>query len=213
MSGLEDAALEFRLTYEGPLTPDKNKGSPAQRGLRATEKQRIRKVFHAQLKRLWEIAPALVDNGDSNSFLVTQHPIDHMPAALAEKFKRGAYRYVPLVTREIEVSCSIDVLCLRADGPGALISAGDIDNRMKTLFDALAMPRDEGQLGEFKFPADGEDPFFCLLEDDSLLSRVTIETDTILKPVSDPPSLNDARVIITVRLGLLRLTPSNIHLG
>jgi hypothetical protein len=44
----EDATMRFHLTYEGLLYGSSTK-SP-----RAKHKQEIRKVFHRQLKRLWE---------------------------------------------------------------------------------------------------------------------------------------------------------------
>jgi hypothetical protein len=44
----EDATMRFHLTYEGSLHGSSTK-SP-----RARHKQEIRKVFHRQLKRLWE---------------------------------------------------------------------------------------------------------------------------------------------------------------
>jgi hypothetical protein len=31
-------------------------------------------------------------------------------------------------------------------------------------------------------PGDGEDPFFCLLEDDKQVSHISVETDTLLYP-------------------------------
>ena len=44
----EDATMRFNLTYQGSLYGSSTK-SP-----RAKHKQEIRKVFHRQLKRLWE---------------------------------------------------------------------------------------------------------------------------------------------------------------
>jgi hypothetical protein len=97
------------------------------------------------------------------------------------------------------MNCSIDVLYLRNECPGSVIKAGDIDNRLKTLFDALQMPKDEKQLGEYTAPELDENPFYCLLEDDSLIVRAAVETDTLLAPVSKNPDTNDARVIIRVK--------------
>jgi hypothetical protein len=96
--------------------------------------------------------------------------------------------------------CSIEVLFLRTDPPGSVFSAGDIDNRLKTLFDGLLIPKEANQLGSYSSPGVGEDPFFCLLEDDSLITSVAVETDTLLAPTSNPPDPSDARVIVTVRV-------------
>jgi hypothetical protein len=35
----------------------------------------------------------------------------------------------------------LNILFLRADIPGKVVQSGDIDNRLKTLFDALRMPQ------------------------------------------------------------------------
>ncbi len=118
---------------------------------------------------------------------------------------------MPLVTRELELFCNIEVLFLRRGDPGGIISAtGDIDNRLKTLFDALTVPRDALQLGPYKNPAPSRSPFFCLLEDDSLITKASVETDTLLGAVSDPPNPNYVRVVITVRIKPARINADNI---
>ncbi len=50
--------MQFRLTYQGLLLAETNKGELL--NARATHKHGIRKQFHHQLKRLWEISPYLV---------------------------------------------------------------------------------------------------------------------------------------------------------
>ena len=124
------------------------------------------------------------------------------------------YRFVPLVTRELELLCSVEVLFLRFGNTGGVINrVGDIDNRLKTIFDALSMPRDANQLGPFTSPEDGEDPFFCLLQDDSVITKASVESDTLLEPISDAPNENDARVVITIRLRPGRINASNLGFG
>jgi hypothetical protein len=115
------------------------------------------------------------------------------------------------VTRDLELFCNLEILYLRQGPPGNLITpAGDVDNRLKTLFDALSMPRDASQLGKYVTPDEGETPFFCLLEDDSVITKASVESDTLLQPLSAMPDPNDARVIITVRLRPGRLTSENV---
>ena len=84
---------------------------------------------------------------------------------------------------------------LRLGEPGGLLSAGDLDNRVKTLFDALRKPKSKSELGGV-VPAEDEDPFFCLLEDDSLITHTNVETDTLLEPVEGLPS--DVRIVVAV---------------
>jgi hypothetical protein len=108
--------------------------------------------------------------------------------------------------------CSVEILYLRLGEPGNIFKpnrVGDIDNRLKTLFDAMTLPRDAGQVGGFTSPEPDEIPFFCLLEDDSVITRATVESDVLLQAVSDPPDPNDARVIISVKIRPGRLNSEN----
>jgi hypothetical protein len=60
-----------------------------------------------------------------------------------------------------------------------MIHAGDLDNRIKTLLDALKIPNDK-ELPSGAKPSGTENPFFCLLEDDSLITHIRIITDRLL---------------------------------
>src|SRR6266849_6098917 len=65
--------------------------------------------------------------------------------AAGQKLKKpvliGGKQFVPLVRQSLALACSLDILFLRREEPGSLIlQGGDIDNRIKTLFDALKMP-------------------------------------------------------------------------
>jgi hypothetical protein len=72
---------------------------------------------------------------------------------------------------------------LRPEPPGAIITqAGDIDNRLKTLFDALRYPKKMDELPKGATPDESEKPFFCLLEDDILITGVSVRTDVLLEP-------------------------------
>ncbi|MEG3144566.1 hypothetical protein U1839_07855 [Sphingomonas sp. RT2P30] len=207
-SNLEDG-LQFRLTYQGLLLAENNRGAIT--NARADHKQMIRKAFHRQLKRLWSISPFLSLSEQPNSHKVGWPNVAKTSVpALANRFARNGYNFVPLITRDLNVSCEVSVLFLRNDPPGSVIKSGDIDNRLKTLFDALTMPSDGAQLGKFTTPDEDEIPFFCLLEDDCLITKASVESDTMLEPVNiDDPS-NSARVIVTIRTGLLRVSSDNI---
>jgi hypothetical protein len=84
---------------------------------------------------------------------------------------------------------------------------------MKTIFDALRLPSNRDELGGYVSPVEGEEPFFCLLEDDSLISHAAIETDTLLQPTGASWQANDARLVVTIRLSPYRVTFGNIVFG
>lgn len=199
--------MEFRLTYEGRLLGASRTNS------RAAHKHEIRRIFHRQLAHLFKLHPAFVGvqptsqeeldqlgKSGAASLMFTRAHQDQRYRNRLKEFERGAYQFFPLVTRSLSLLCSVQVLFLRPDLPGGIISSGDIDNRMKTIFDALRIAHGVSELGGFETPAEDERPFFCLLEDDSLINHAAIETDTLLQPIGNEWDANDARLIITVRL-------------
>jgi hypothetical protein len=96
----------------------------------------------------------------------------------------GLYRFVPLVSPELHLICELRIFLLKPEPPGTIITqAGDIDNRLKTLFDALRVPT-AGEIPSKLEPHPDEDPFFCLLENDSLISKISVETDRLLTRTS-----------------------------
>jgi hypothetical protein len=208
--------MEFRLTYEGLLM-----GS-SRNSKRTAHKHEIRRVFHRQLRRLFVLHPAYANcQPTTNDAVETATEARALELTAAHKvyldrldqFERCGYRFFPLATRDLALLCSIHILFLRPDTPGGVIRSGDIDNRMKTIFDALRVPTSRDELGGYDTPQDDEDPFFCLLEDDSLVSHASIETDTLLQPTGDEWRENDARLVITVGLSPYRVTWGNIGFG
>jgi hypothetical protein len=91
----------------------------------------IRRALHPQLRELWTHPPLdshaegwLSDDPDPNELSVVTHV--------------GAFRCAPLVCEPLKLFAELDVVLLRPTTPGALIrQGGDIDNQLKTLFDAL----------------------------------------------------------------------------
>jgi len=188
--------LRFHLTYEGPLRGSFNGEK------RASEKHTIRKEFHRQLRNLWKTPP--LNRMFQTIHLVTVNAGPKSETRLDYLYKNYARlngHFIPLVTEDMGVWCGIDVLFLRSGKPGKVFKSGDIDNRMKTLLDALKMPEAMQDLGGQPFPAEDEDPFFCLLQDDGLVPKFSVEADTLLQPLDGGiPKDSDARLIITVEL-------------
>jgi hypothetical protein len=208
--------MEFYLTYEGPLNAtqrDPRDGEPPRHpeNLRAK-----RRHFHAQLREIWNVLPALqkervgelvleLEGGNPDPFLTKADE-------LAAHHAHYGFNFVPLVTQQLDLLCNLEILMLRPDRPGTTPWAGDIDNRLKTLLDALTIPvAGEGYANEQ--PKDDEKPLFVLLEDDKLLTKVSVETDRLLQPVSNPPRMDDVRVVIKVSVRPYSLHLWNIHMG
>lgn len=205
--------MEFHLIYKGPL-PSENRRNP-----RSREKHKVRKAFHKQLQELWKQNPLLrkqlewpviVMRTSANlvsypgpGVLQLLHADKENPRAkpwvehLADKHTKYGYRFVPLVLKEFGVTCSLDILFLRRDNPGNLIrTGGDIDNRIKVLLDGLKMP--DSEIRGFK-PEPHENPFFCLLEDDCLITGINVTTDRLLLPVGGDENVHDVLIEILVK--------------
>ena len=123
-----------------------------------------------------------------------------------QQFARFGYRFFRLAPTSMSLLCKIEILFLRPDPPGGLVKSADLDNRLKTLFDALRLPHNDAELGGHEVGED-EDPFFCLLEDDKLIDHVRVETDMLLQPTQDR---NDCKLVITVELQPYRVTNYNL---
>jgi hypothetical protein len=126
---------------------------------------------------------------------VNQHMIDAHLKTNAE----GGFRFLPLVNSYFGETCRLDILFLRCDIPGNLIQhGGDIDNRLKVLFDALRMPLNVAELAGAVPTADDADPFYCLLQDDKLVTEFSVMTDRLLTPKQTDKHEHDVHLILHV---------------
>lgn len=179
--------MRFTLTYRGPLPAS---GS-------AKQKHDLRRALHPQLKELWHHEP-LRDHRDKW--------INPQPAGDSESGRAlcttGNHAFVVLVKNDFRFVAELDVLILRPEPPGKILQGADIDNRLKTLFDALRYPDNTQELPPTWVPNIGENPLYCLLEDDGLITRVNVDTDRLL----DPTAPDEAA--LTVRVQVRARTPS-----
>ena len=209
----ESPDVEFRLVYEGPLK------AAGRAGTRVSEKHTIRKQLHKQLKYLWQAMPQLAmrtkdhlvlnpgrTTWDANKKIqsrsVASSDIQQsLLVTLGNSFERCGYKFVPLVNNRLKLYCGLDVIFLRRDMPGAPLirSGGDIDNRLKVLFDALRIPENCEELTGATKESDEDPYFYCLLEDDALISELTVTTDTLLTPY-EAGQESDVHLIIKVKV-------------
>ena len=221
-----EALMRFRLTYSGPLLSS----NPAAPEKRIEHKHDIRRKIHPQLRELWRTSRPLADKTirpdpaywgvlppNAESIFADMAPKVDIPysEALARCYEHCGYRYVPLVRKEIDLTCAVRVLVLRRDIPGAVLPGRDIDNRIKTLIDALTMPAPQQgppmKNGAPLLPDVEEDPFYVLLDDDRRISHLEVETDTALE-VSDvnPSDESFVRLVATIEIRPTRMTIFNL---
>lgn len=182
--------MEFTLTYRGEL-----KGNGDRQ-----HKHELRRYFHVQLTELWK-QPPLASRQEYAAELVK-------PGQMSLSISRGGFRFVPLVSPQLHAIAELGILMLRPGPPGHLLrGGGDIDNRLKTLLDALKVPEDNA-LPNGIGPQTSETPFFCLLEDDKLVTAIRVETDRLL----DYRDENEVILVIRVATRYTEATFGNIGL-
>ena len=185
--------MEFRLTYDGPLLAHRDDERLKKRKLHVHD---IRQKFHKQLKVLWEQHPILQSLISAPS---EYHQPPH-PPVMMRIFKDDGFNWLPIVNESNGLICKLDILLLRSGRPGAVL--WDIDNKVKTLFDALRKASGRSELGvgteDALKPTADEDPFYVLLEDDRLITHVSVTTDTLLQSVPNVRADEAARVVINV---------------
>lgn len=185
--------MEFTLHYRGELKA--NRGSK--------DKHILRRHFHSQLAILWQQAPL----SDRDDLLGLDKR--NLESSIIQSV--NGFDFAPLVCVKHHLVAELNITMLRPEPPGAIITqAGDIDNRLKTLFDALKMPKEPTALPNGEQPNDGETPFFCLLEDDNLITKVAVTTDRLLY---GDVSKSEVELMVHVTTKTIRATIANIGLG
>ena len=186
--------MEFVLRYRGPLA---STGGPQ-------DKHRIRCALHPQLDVLCQQEPLLTQarSDQIHEGLLKGRQVE-VPKPLGDVLffavPLGGFRFVPLVHRPHNLACSLDLIFLRRERPGAIVHGGDLDNRLKTLFDALRMPHDASELAGAA-PVNPGERMFCLLEDDSLITRVSVHTHQLLEPLTGNHGDSDVDLLMHVSI-------------
>ena len=211
--------LEFRLVYQGVLY-GADRDDP-----RSEHKHHIRRYLHKQLVKLWQTKYPLkgyterfVPPPISPGTFVTGQQVTSEPAikGISTQYQMGGKSFLPIVSKAWFLTCALDILILRRDH-FPVINSGDLDNRIKTLLDALRIPL----VGEY---CEGdEEPLYCLLEDDKLVAELKVTADLLLpqpEQVIENPritlsgeysaSVNHALALIHVMVKPTKMTMGNI---
>ena len=166
--------MEFYLKYDGPL---KSNAGPK-------DKHNIREYLYPQMKKLWDIKPL---KSCKDVFLTSGSKLSVLKEV-------DGVVFAPRVSRVLKFICQLDITILWPEEAGVISEhGGDIDNRLKTLFDALQCP-DINQVKPIKQSFVDKQPFFCLLENDKLITSVNIRTHILLRSENE----TDVSVLIHV---------------
>ncbi len=213
---VEDSGLKFTLTYEGEL---KSGQTPRQ----SVRKHQLRRHFHPQLKRLWETNVIL-----RNWYIPIEEERDEKFADMPIEMGRGrvdvihardwmpekvtqlkGFTFLPLISKDLCVESALEIRILRpTDKPG---NVPDLDNIVKTLCDGLRKPDHKSAIEKAPRPSANENPFYVLLDDDSLLNKILVTGDELLSPLTGKSKIDphDVRVFIDVMIRPLLPQPYN----
>lgn len=187
--------MELTLFYRGVLASN---GKTA-------EKQSLRRVFHRQLAEFWKQNPL-----DDYRYLWDSSVPLFKPASDIRR-KCGSFEFVPLVNEYMYLVADLQIHLLRSEPPGSVkAQSGDLDNRIKTLLDALRMPHVPNEIPSNAAPDNDECPFFCLLEDDALINSFSVVTHRWLEPGIPP---KETILVVSVRTAVTRLMARNAELA
>jgi hypothetical protein len=182
--------MRLMLHYRGPLYA--NAGPD--------HKHSIRRVFHHQLRALWQQKPL----AERKALLEPKTPSSYDHSLLRPL---QPFTFAPLVTQEMNAVAELAVVIMRPEPPGNLLTqGGDMDNRLKTLFDALTMPRHSNALPKGGPQHDELPYFFCLLEDDNLVTELDVKTEQLLE---SNIGKNDVDLTVRVQTRVTRSTMGN----
>lgn len=153
--------MKFKLLYFGEL-----RVNPKKRSQHITN---IRMQFHPQLKKLVENSPW----NNLQKYMMpnpTKNPISTRHI--------GGIDWNPIITPNLKLLAELDILLLHPEIVG--LARTDVDNRMKTLLDALRSPQNEHEIGENTPKNMG--PIYTLLDDDHLVTKISVNTSHLLTP-------------------------------
>lgn len=176
--------MRFVLHYRGPLRSNGD----------ALHKHQIRETLSSQLQKLW-VQPPL---SEAHKWLESPQPNSYC-------FIRdvAGFQFVPLVTTQANTVAELQIVMLRPGPAGELLShGGDLDNRLKTLFDAFTVP----QANQVRVDhMNAQRRTYCLLEDDRLVTHVSVRAEQLLEDVNP----TDVDLTVSVRTRVTRPTMQN----
>lgn len=154
---------------------------------RTKEQHEIRRCFHSQIAR------------------TVKKPYSELfkNAPGFEGKQVGKFTFRPLICGDPfypRRGCELDIHALSHDPFGSIVQSGDLDNRLKTLFDALCIPQ-ENQLPPNAAPEENEHPFWVLLSDDRMITDFHFVQDILRTDRPADPSYIELTIKVTVKIG------------
>ena len=209
--------MKFTLQYNGVLV------SNQQRRQRVENKRTIRLAIDPLLRTLWAQNRQLRWIGAHEGKLTRLRSaswnghalkIDPLKGGMDGPLIRspfpylrlGGLTYIMLVNQLDRWRCDLSIQLLVPERVG---TQGDLDNRLKTLYDGLQPPQNLDQVGiGGDAPEDGL--IFCLVEDDSMIRNRNVEVESLLGPIPANIQMKDKRNYVSA---IIRVTLADSNGG
>lgn len=157
--------MQFYLKYQGKVST---------RG-HTKQKFEYRRNFLMQLRKV-------------HTYLENHSVTDEVGFSRTKLREVGEFKFLPLVTKQCQKVVDLDLTILSHMEPCCRYNypTGDIDNLLKVLLDGLRMPQNANEIRK-ELPLDGEEPFYCLLEDDQFVRNIQVRHDKLFFPLQNIP--------------------------
>lgn len=219
-------AVVIDLTYRGSL-PSRNR--PGKQ--RSEAKDEMRHQFSEQL---WEAAKRhhrLLSDVDVShnavrrkSRLVPSLGPNALTAGPIPSVEHQGRWFSAIVTVERELVCHLDIVLLRRQrSAGQIVYGGDLDNSLKVILDALRVPQHDNETrpAPIQFRKGYVPPksikarpwSLCLLEDNSLITKLSIRADLLNEPRRAGQQVDFAAVHVAATLKWIPGTTSKDWMG
>jgi hypothetical protein len=203
--------MKLTLRFRGELPSN---GGPE-------EKHSIRLQLHLQLQAYWQKDSRLRDISKQVKSL-------QVPTLKSSRFEvirpiQGqmnffwrhplcGYNFVPLVTGVRESHCHLSLRFYRkTEDEGILFHGGDIDNRLKTFFDALQVPHAIEQMPSSTRNAQDDQKewpaMFCLVDNDRSITKLAIESFILLTEIPSDCKRPENYAEIDIDVEVVPVTP------
>ena len=150
--------MKVTLFYEGEMPSN---GSPE-------DKMMIRRKLHPQLKRFWE------------TYLRVPHRRLSRDEMLPFSSSFRKLNFVSLGCEKYEHFINLDLFFLKSIPPGGAGARRDLDNQLKTLFDALSAPQNQEMIPKAERGHKGT--IYTLVQDDRLIKNFNVKLEELYFP-------------------------------
>lgn len=147
-----------------------------------------RRYFRPQLK---EFEKHMVDRNYPIASHFSEENLKHV----------GDFTFLPLVTSKCNkvIDFKFTFLSHFEPGNGLSFPTGDTDNHLKALIDGLRMPNNKNEIRQEK-PKKGEKIFHCLMEDDGIVRKITIDHQKLLFDGNKKRNMKEVFVLIEANI-------------